>query len=1095
MDWLAAVVSGPEEEEDIGAWIEAQSHLPDPERLREALWATAACAWALAATPDELSDSRRTQLLDAVAAHWRTAHLLPHTPLTTTVLPRPAKADLPKPLDRLATLVADAHDNMAGAFVALQSLLLHGPIPHGRTTMVPVLFRVEDTASPLSATLALRTVPGGPAGLFPDPRTMYAARAADDAFAQALTAAWQWAHRKRTAQVCVVWSVTQDADAELRLRGASMGAPLAVALDRHLARGLVASVRRLLTSQKNGYAITGEIDRTGRMHRVGGLAAKLTAARAAGWHVIAPEENRQELLSQAPAGVTVHHASTVPEARKEVDAFKKTVVAVSTAFVLLLVTAGVFLQQRLQADDNAAAANRGKVDQRLLADAADARANDPQLALRLGATALARKAPGARAALIDTLTSTQYAGTTGIPSAAHLLTASHRDLLASVQEHTITLWRTGNRPHRKSGTITHARGGFGTAFSSDARTLAVTHENGSVVLWDISDPDKPERRSPLALNGKRVDALGVALSPDGRLMAVSETDRHMGLWDISRVSAPRLVGRTQIQYGGFIDQLSFSADGRRMVTSAFDDQDPPASYAWDLADPRRPRVGGLIGSSASMAVGSPTGTLAAVIDGYGKTTLWDITDTRTPRALGPPLTDHTSRVETVAFSPDGNVMATGGKDHKIFLYDLARPESPAKYATLEAHRAPVTSLVFSPDGRTLTSASGKQTLRWSVRHPSTLRTLSTLSTRASNLVIAPNRRTLLTTFVDGTVWNLDRRGRATRRGALPKDVTVSAAKFSPDGRLLVVLSSIDISRDIGVMDVYDVDGTAMTRLSSTPRTATVDDEALSFSADGRTLALPDDRHHVGLWDLSDPRRPVEKRSLTGQHTYLSMLQFSPDGSRLAGLGDDGTLIRWACRTGQKERTRAVGQKLPSPVYNSEGERIDYGDVLGTPLDSKHFITQQEAEDQVWSWGPSEEFTQTSSARPGFFGSDADGPLDVRGIQAVSADGKLALTEGPNSQLRAWDLHDFAAPVQLTEFTPADPQTSGLTDVTLSRDGSLLFIATQDDVQVRDIAPLKRIADDPTGFACRLADGGLTEGQWDHYLPDDTYETPCPAAHD
>jgi WD40 repeat protein len=1095
-DWLGSMVAGPPEEEDIGAWLEAQSHVPDPERVREALWATAACGWALAAPPGDLPDAGRTELLDAVAAHWRATRLLPDTPLTTPVLPRPERGELPATLDRLATLTAARNDDMAGAFVALQALLLHGPVRTGRTTMVPVLFRVEDTASPLSATLALRTVPGGPAGLFPDPGTMYAARAADEAFTRALTAAWQWVHRKRTARTCVVWSVTQNADAELRLRGASMGAPLAVALEWLLARGVPGVVRRLLTSQRNGYAITGDIDRSGSMRRVGGLAAKLNAARTEGWHVIAPEDNRRELLSQAPSGVTVHHAATLPEARRQVDAVKKTVFAVSTVFALLLATAGFFLYQRLQADENAQTANREKIDQRLLAAAADARARDPQLALRLGVTALAHEAPNARAALIDTLTSTQYAGTTGIPSASSVLTATRGGLLASVQDHTITLWHTGELPYRKSGTIPHARGGFGTAFSPDARTLAVTEENGSVVLWDISNPDQPKRRSPLTLAGKRVDALGLALSPDGKLMAVSEADRHMGLWDVSRPLAPRLLGRTSMQYGGFIDQISFTADGRRMVTSAFDEQDPPASYAWDLTDPSRPRIGGFIGTTASMAVAFPNGALAAVVDAYGKTTLWNIADADKPKTLGTPLTDHTARVDTVAFSPDGTIMATGGEDDRIFLYDVSRPASPAKYATLEAHRAPVTSLAFSPDGRTITATSGNQTLAWAARPPSTPRTLSTIPTRASEVALAPDRRTLVTSFVDGTLWDLDLRGRATRRADLPDDgLTLDSARISPDGRLLVVLDTLDIPRSIGSIDVYDISGTAVTHLSSTRRTTTVDDDALVFSPDGRTIAIADDRHHVGLWDLSDPRQPVETRSLAGQHTYLSMLQFSRDGDQLTGLGFDGTLTRWATDSGKLEGTRATGQKLPSPVYNSAGERIDYGDVLGTPLGDGRFVTQQEAIDQVWTWEPNGDFTETSSAEPGFMGSYANGTQNVRGLQAVSANGRLAVTQGQNSQLRIWDLDDFASPVLLAEFTAVDPQASGLSDVALSSDGALLIAATEDGVQVRYVAPLKRISDNPTKAACQLADGGLTQTEWDRYLPGLTYEAPCPAVDD
>ncbi|MFM9543992.1 hypothetical protein [Streptomyces turgidiscabies] len=157
--------------------------------------------------------------------------------------------------------------------------------------------------------------------------------------------------------------------------------------------------------------------------------------------------------------------------------------------------------------------------------------------------------------------------------------------------------------------------------------------------------------------------------------------------------------------------------------------------------------------------------------------------------------------------------------------------------------------------------------------------------------------------------------------------------------------------------------------------------------------------------------------------------------------------------------------------------------------------QQEAIDQVWTWEPNGDFTETSSVEPGFMGSYANGTQNVRGLQAVSANGRLAVTQGQNPQLQIWDLDDFASPVPLAEFTAVDPQASGLSDVALSGDGALLIAATEDGVQVRDVAPLKRISDNPTKAACQLADGGLTQTEWDRYLPGLTYEAPCAAVDD
>jgi WD40 repeat protein len=73
------------------------------------------------------------------------------------------------------------------------------------------------------------------------------------------------------------------------------------------------------------------------------------------------------------------------------------------------------------------------------------------------------------------------------------------------------------------------------------------------------------------------------------------------------------------------------------------------------------------------------------------------------------LRDHESRVSSVAFSPDGQTLASGGSDGSIRLWDLTTGTSNPRVLT--GHELAILSLVFSPDGLTLASASDDQTIR------------------------------------------------------------------------------------------------------------------------------------------------------------------------------------------------------------------------------------------------------------------------------------------------------------------------------------------------------------------------------------------------
>jgi WD40 repeat protein len=358
---------------------------------------------------------------------------------------------------------------------------------------------------------------------------------------------------------------------------------------------------------------------------------------------------------------------------------------------------------------------------------------------------------------------------------------------------------------------------------------------------------------------------------------------------------------------------------------------------------------------------SPDGKLLATGDTNGEIRLRQVTDWKQLLTCK----GHTNWVPSLAFSPDGSILASGSSDRTVKLWDVGTGQC---LQTFREHDNEVWSVAFSPDGKTLVSGSNDHTMKlWSIQTGKCLKTFQGHTSWVISVAFSRDGQTLASGSDDNTIrlWDVD------------TGECIKILQGHDDGIRSITMNSNDQTlvscSDDQTVKLWDVATGECIKTLQGHRAAVW---SVDICPQGDLIASASLDQTVRLWSISTGQC---LKTLQGHSGWVFSVIFNPQADLLASGSDDQTVKLWNVSTGQCLKTLSgYTSQVWSVAYSPDGQTLASG---------SHDRTVR-----LWD-------VNTGQALQSFQGHRAV----VRSV-AFSPDGQMLASGSDDRTVRLWDVN-------------------------------------------------------------------------------------------
>jgi WD40 repeat protein len=476
-------------------------------------------------------------------------------------------------------------------------------------------------------------------------------------------------------------------------------------------------------------------------------------------------------------------------------------------------------------------------------------------------------------------------------------------------------------------------------FSPDGSLLATATDDNNISIWQI-----PSGVRQQTLAGHTNWVASVAFSPDGKTIASAAYDTTIRLWKLGGATSPIILRGHEAP----VLSIAFAPDGKRLASGSEDQ----TIKLWDIdALKCRETVAGHAAAVNTVAF-SPDGELIVSGDDDGELRMWKVDD-RLPapanlyilREWVPPQRRHGSAINRIAFSPAGEILATGSSDSTIMLWDAnfgLRLDS----ARGECKVSEANGITFTTDAAAvaLVSEAGAAEL-WRTGSTGEFTKVANNEERpaetanATSVCFRPHSVTMAIGNKNGSVGLWNAAGMISSNPEESHETSVLALAFDPSGELL---ASAD---ELGWIYLWKVEDAKLQRIIAWKR-HTGGVRSFAFApkiASQKMLASASEDGTVRIWNL-DGMLSIDKEKLPqvvgnyeivldDHEDWVGTVAFSPERPILASAGDDGSIRLWEWEswsiTPQPQRKRVLTGHLGAVTalaFSHDGKTLASGGV-------------------------------------------------------------------------------------------------------------------------------------------------------------------------